>query len=112
MTTASPPLLPFSDSAYNFNTVNYSGCKLDMNSQNPNELVRIAEQIYQDELREELEAIHPNFFVAIEPKSGRYFLGKTLSEAVGFACDTFPDRLSHVTRIGHKAALHFSISLK
>ena len=83
-----------------------------MNSQILDELVRSAEQIYQDQLRVELEKTHPDDFVAVEPKSGKYFLGKTLSEAVAAARDAYPDRLTHVLRVGHKAALHFGINLQ
>lgn len=83
-----------------------------MNSQDPDDLVRRAEQIYQKQLRETLEKTHPDDFVAVEPKSGRYFLGKTLSQAVGAARDAYPDRLSHVLRVGHKAALHFGVNLQ
>lgn len=70
-----------------------------------------AERIYEDRLRARLEATHGDEFVAIEPISGDYFLGDTLSEAISAARDVHPDRLAHAIRIGHKAALHFGISL-
>jgi hypothetical protein len=72
--------------------------------------VRGAEQLYEEKLRAELEASHPDEFVAIEPRSGDYFLGRTLSDALGAARDAHPDRLSHAMRVGHPAALHFGIS--
>jgi len=83
-----------------------------MSSQNLDDLVRRAEQLYDEKLRAQLEATHPDQFVAVEPVSGEYFLGKTLSEAIGAARDAHPDRLSHALRIGHKAALHFGVSLR
>ncbi len=58
-------------------------------------------------LRSALEAEHRDEFVAIEPESGDYFLGRTLREAVGAARRAHPDRLTHAMRVGHKAAIHF-----
>jgi hypothetical protein len=83
-----------------------------MMSQNLHELVRSAEQLYDDKLRIQLEATHPDEFVAIEPVSGDFFLGRTLSEAMGAARDAHPDRLSHAMRVGHKAALHFGANYR
>ena len=79
---------------------------------NLNDLVFSAEQIYANKLRSQLEAAHQNEFVAVEPISGDYFLAKTLSEALGAARDAHPNRLSHVMRIGHEAALHFGVNLQ
>jgi hypothetical protein len=76
------------------------------------ELVRAAEALYDSKLRVLLERSHLDEFVAIEPMSGDYFLGRTLSEALGAARDAHPDRLSHAMRVGHKAALHFGITLR
>jgi hypothetical protein len=83
-----------------------------MLSQNLHELVRSAEQLYDDKLRIQLEGTHPDEFVAIEPVSGDFFLGRTLSEAMGAARDAHPDRLSHAMRVGHKAALHFGANYR
>ena len=70
------------------------------------ELVRRAEALYAGRLRAELEPQHLHEFAAIEPDSERYFLGKTLTEAVHNARLVFPDRLTHVVRVGHAAAIH------
>ena len=83
-----------------------------MSLQSLESLVHRAQQLYEEKLRAQLEASHPDEFVAIEPESGDYFLGRTLSEAFGAARDAHPDRLSHTMRVGHKAALHFGISLR
>ena len=72
------------------------------------EFVRRAEEVYNTRLRQILEPQHVDEFVAIEPESGDYFLGKTLSEAIGAARRSYPDRLAHAMRVGHKAALHFA----
>ena len=76
------------------------------------EFVRKAEVIYADRLRALLEPEHVDEFVAIEPESGDYFLGKTLSEATTAARNSYPDRLTHVMRVGHKAAIHFGMHVR
>ncbi len=80
-----------------------------MISPNTERTVRDAKAIYEDRLRETLEAEHLNEFVAIEPISGEHFLGQTLSEAIGASRDKFPDRLVHALRVGHKAAVHIGV---
>ncbi len=75
------------------------------------DFVRRAERFYDEQLRVQLEESHPDEFVALEPVSGEYFLGKTLSEAMGAAKAKYPNRLSHAIRVGHEAALHFGVSL-
>jgi hypothetical protein len=83
-----------------------------MNSPNIETLAQRAEQIYTTRLRRTLEPDHANEFVAIEPESGDYFLGGTLSEAIRAARRCYPDRLAHAMRVGHKAALHFGVSIR
>lgn len=70
------------------------------------ELYERAERIYHDRLQADLERSHPNSFVAIEPESGAYFVGKTLSEASEAANAAHPDRRCCVLRVGHPVALH------
>ena len=76
------------------------------------EFVRRAEEIYTTRLRVLLESEHMNEFVAIEPDSGDYFLGETLNEATRAARHIYPDQLTHVMRIGHRAALHFGLHVR
>lgn len=76
------------------------------------EFMRNAERIYESRLRTELERLHRDQFVAIEPESGDYFLGRTLSEAIGAAREAHPGRLAHALRVGHQAALHFGAGLQ
>jgi hypothetical protein len=68
---------------------------------NTTELIRRSEQIYEAHLKNELERTHADYFVAIEPDSGDYFLGQTLSEASAAAHEVHPDRRTCVFRIGH-----------
>lgn len=83
-----------------------------MMKQDVDEFVRRAEAIYVTRLRAVLEPEHNDEFVAIEPESGDYFLGKTLSEASRAARQSHPDRLTHAMRIGHRAALHFGMHVR
>ncbi len=58
--------------------------------------------IYEQRLRTRLEATNLDDFVAIEPESGDFFLGKTLSEALEAARAAHPARLPFVVRVGHR----------
>jgi hypothetical protein len=75
------------------------------------EFVNRAEEVYA-RFRDELEREHLHKFVAIEPESGEYFLGTTLSEAMGAAHQAHPGRLAHAMRVGHKAAIHFGMHIR
>jgi hypothetical protein len=76
------------------------------------EFVRRAEAVYSSKLQTILEPDHLDEFVVIEPESGDYFLGKTLSEATRAARDVYPDRLTHAMRVGRRAALHFGLHVR
>ena len=80
-----------------------------MVSDETRKVIERAKAIYEQELREALEAEHRDRFVAIEPESGEHFLGDTFDAAVEAARSRYPSRLSHTIRIGHRAA--FSIGL-
>ncbi len=69
-------------------------------------VAQIAKAVYDEELRERLEAEHRDEFVAIEPVSRAFFLGETFIAAALAAKKAFPDRKSFVIRIGHDAAFH------
>ena len=64
-----------------------------------------------EQIRPELEIDHMHEFVAIEPISGRHFLGGSLSEAIGASRKEFPERLAYGFRVGHKAAIHFGMNI-
>ena len=83
-----------------------------MVSQSTENVAREAKRIYEDRLRASLEESHMNEFVAVEPISGEYFLGRTLSEAIGASRLKYPDRLAHALRVGHKAAIHFGLQIR
>ena len=69
------------------------------------EIVRLAKEMYEHGLRALLEAEHPDEFVAIEPISKTYYLGKTLSEAAKLARRACPGRIAYALRVGHQAAV-------
>jgi len=73
------------------------------------EIASLAEEIYEQRLKSALEKSHPDSFVAIEPVSGEYFLGSTLSEAGANARKAYPGRTSYIMRIGHKAAVRIGM---
>jgi hypothetical protein len=65
-----------------------------------------AKKVFDEDLRSRLEQDHKDDFVAIEPTSRRFFLGKTFLEVALAAKKTFPDKKSFVIRVGHEAAFH------
>lgn len=72
----------------------------------PTDHYQRAERFYQERLRTDLERSHLNSFVAIEPESGDFYLGRTLSEASAAASAAHPDRRCCVLRVGHPVAIH------
>lgn len=70
------------------------------------EIERQATDFYERELRSTLEATHPDAFVAIEPISQTYYVGRTLRDAGRQARQAYPDRVSFALRVGHNAAIH------
>ncbi len=75
-------------------------------SQDSLDLVRRGELIYEQCWKATLESTHQDYFVAIEPDSGDYFLGRTLSEAAAAARQTYPNHRTYVLRVGHSTAVH------
>jgi hypothetical protein len=72
----------------------------------PQAQARQAQAFYEESLRARLEAKHRDEFIAVEPQSGDYFLGKTSLEANLAATKAYPRRFCLVMRIGHPAAHH------
>lgn len=69
------------------------------------QLADAGQRIYESRLRTQLERTHPNAFVAIEPESGDYFLGKTLTDAMTAARKAHPKHKAFAIRVGHKCAI-------
>ena len=68
------------------------------------EINRVTEALYNDKLKCKLEKDHMHEYVVIDPDSGDYFLGKTISEATMQADKAHPGRIGHLMRVGHRAA--------
>lgn len=73
------------------------------------DVARRASEIYEKRLRAQLESKHFHDFVAVEPDSGDFFLGETLSEAIQAAKRAYPDRLSFALRIGDPSAVSLGV---
>lgn len=69
------------------------------------QLAEAGQRIYESRLQSQLEQTHLHSFVAIEPQSGDYFLGKTLTDAMTAARMTHPQRKAFAVRVGHKCAI-------
>lgn len=80
-----------------------------MVSEQTADVARRAKKLYEEKLRASLEAAHRDAYVAIEPDSGNYFLGKTLSEAIQASRAAHPDRLAFAMRIGHDTAVTIGV---
>lgn len=80
-----------------------------MVSEQTADVARRAKQLYEDKLRAKLEATNMHDFVAIEPDSGDYFFGKTLSEAIQASRAAHPNCLAFAIRVGHSTAVNIGV---
>src|SRR5881227_2273662 len=69
-------------------------------------VIQRGHRIYEERLKADLEKSYMHHYVVIEPESGDYFLGQTLSEATARARAAHPNRLGYIMRVGHRAAFH------
>jgi hypothetical protein len=68
------------------------------------DLVERGRSTYRQRLASILEPSHLGEFVAVEPDSGQYFLGRTASAALVTARAAMPDNLFYLTRVGQETA--------
>lgn len=68
------------------------------------DLVERGQATYRQRLASVLEPSHLGEFVAVEPESGRYFLGSTASATLVAAHTAMPNNLFYVTRVGRETA--------
>ena len=80
-----------------------------MSNEQANDVARRARAIYDANLKERLVATNADEFVAIEPDSGDFFVGETLSKAIQAARAVYPNRLPFALRIGHEATVELGI---
>ncbi len=74
------------------------------NSEPSDLLVESGQRFYNEHLRVLLEPKHDGEFVAIEPETGRYFLGATGLAALRAGRSVAPDKLFYLLRVGHESA--------
>jgi hypothetical protein len=82
-----------------------------MSNARSTELARRARAIYDSKLRATLTTTNADDFVAIEPESGDFFVGETLSSAIQAARAAYPDRLPFTLRIGHESTVELGVML-
>jgi hypothetical protein len=70
-------------------------------------LVSNGKKVYQTLVEPFLDESDFGKFVAIEPDSKSYFIGKTDNEAVDKANENFPDKVFYLVRVGFNAAYSF-----
>ena len=68
------------------------------------DLVERGQKTYQQRLASILEPSHDGEFIAVEPDSGRYFLGSTATAALVAARAAMPNNLFYLTRVGRETA--------
>jgi Zn-dependent peptidase ImmA (M78 family) len=71
------------------------------------DLVERGQNTYRQRLASVLEPSRLGEFVAIEPESGRYFLGSTATAALVAARSAMPNNLFYLTRVGRETAHTF-----
>lgn len=76
-----------------------------MGENNHKALAIKARKIYDERLKQTLEASSLGQFIAIEVDSGDYFLGSTPLEAIKKAKLRYPEKVFHVIRVGYKTAI-------
>jgi hypothetical protein len=77
---------------------------LRSNLESANHLVERGRTTYRQRLASILEPSHNCQFVAVEPDSGRYFLGSTATAALVTAHGAMPNNLFYLTRVGRETA--------
>ncbi|QDT66080.1 hypothetical protein [Calycomorphotria hydatis] len=83
-----------------------------MISEEAKSVIARAKEIYARQLKQELEKVHHDQFVAIEPQSEEYFIADSFDEAVRQARAKHPTKLSHTIHIGHAAAFQIGLMTK
>jgi len=76
-----------------------------MGENNHRALATKARIIYNERLKQSLEASSRGQFAAIEVNSGDCFLGSTPLEAINSGKQRYPEEVFHVMKVGHKAAI-------
>jgi hypothetical protein len=75
------------------------------------DVIARGERLHRERLKADLVREHFGRFAAIDPDSGRYFLGDTSAEAAWASYDAMPGTRFYLKRIGYAAAHSFGGSL-
>lgn len=65
------------------------------------------QRIYE-QLRTKIEPRHFGKIVAIDPTSGKYFVGETLHDAIEKGRKKYPDKVFYVVKVGSRAVYSFT----
>lgn len=76
------------------------------------DVIARGKKIYDERLKGELEPEHAGRYVAVDPDTGRYFIGDASAEAVGAAHDAMPESRFYLKRVGYSAAHSIGGSLR
>ena len=68
------------------------------------DLIKRGDSFYRERLQSQLEATARGQFVAVEPDSGSYYLGRTGSQAMAAARASLPGKEFFLARVGSPAA--------
>lgn len=71
------------------------------------ETARLGKEIYERDIRSQVEADHHGEVVAVDVDSGSYALGESAIAASEGLRDRHPDARVWLTRVGHRALYHF-----
>ena len=71
------------------------------------EIARLGKEIYERDIRSQVETTHVGEVVAIDVESGSYALGKNAIVASESLRDQHPDAHVWLMRVGHRALYHF-----
>ena len=74
-------------------------------------VIEAGERLYREKLKALFVPGRVGKFLAIDPLTGRYFLGDTSAEAAWAAYDAMPETHFYIKRIGYAAAHSFGCSL-
>jgi hypothetical protein len=69
------------------------------------DVARRGQEYYERHLRAQLEPAHHGMFVAIDVRSGDYFLGATDQEALTLATQRRPGEALYLARVGYSVAV-------
>jgi hypothetical protein len=74
---------------------------------NAKKLAEVAQQLYDEKLKPQLEPRHEGKIIAIDAESGDYFMGETLHEANEKARKKYPGHVFYAIKVGHPAVYSF-----